>query len=209
MSAAADRRAQVFGVLSFVFGTFGPLIVFYGLLALFGLKAAIGGLVVFFLLDLLRHRLRRIPFTRIYLLTAGLTVAFGLIDIAAQTPFMLSYESVITSVAFGVFFAAGARGKRPLIQEFAEQAEDKPFPERADVVFFFRLLTLLWAGYFFLEASAYLWLARTQPVERAMEIRSVAGPVGLGLMFLFSLQGRRLFALLRRLGWLPVAEPTP
>ena len=203
MSGAADRRARVLGVAGFVLRTFGPLIVFYGLLSAFGLKAAIGGLVVYMLLDVLRHRLYRIPFTRIYLLSAGLTIGFGVIDIAARTPFMLSYESVITSVALGVFFAAGTRGERPLLQDLAEQAEDEPLPPDPEETLFFRLLTLLWAGYFFAEAAGYLWIARTQPVERAVEIRSVISPVGLGLMFLASFQARRLFALLRRLGWLP------
>jgi intracellular septation protein A len=203
------KRTQLLGLLRFVLSEFGPLILFYALLAAFGLKVAIGGSVLFIVLDVLRRRWRGIALTRIYKLSAGLTVAFGLIDLAVRTPFMLSYESVITSVALGCFFVAGSRGERPMIQEFAEQREGKPFPGRADVVFFFRLLTLIWAGYFFVKAAAYLWLAQTLTVAQAMEVRSVAGPVSIGIMMVVSFQGRRLFALLRRLGWLPAPTAVP
>jgi intracellular septation protein A len=199
-------RGKLASLLRFLVGEFAPLLMFYGLLALFGLKPAIGGSIAFIVLDVARHRLRHISFTRVYLLSAGLTVAFGAIDLSVRTPFMLSYESVITSLVVGGFFALGARGERPMLQELAERQEGEAFPVRPDVTHFFRLLTLLWAGYFVVKAAAYFWLARHFSVVEAGVIRSVAGPVSLGLMMLVSYQGRRLFRLCRWLGLLPAAS---
>ena len=202
-------KGGLLGLARFAVAEFGPLIVFYALLAAFGLKVAIAGSVLFILADVLRRRLRGVAFTRIYTLSAGLTVVFGAIDLLVRTPFMLNYESVITSLALAGFFFAGARGERPMIQEFAEQREGKPFPARADITVFFRILTYAWAGYFLLKAVAYFCLAQTGwPLSETMAIRSVTGPVSLGLMFLISFQGRRIFVLMRRLGWLPDAETT-
>lgn len=203
MSGAAGARGRWLGLARFAMAEFGPLIVFYALLAAFGLKPAIAGSLVFIVADMLRRGLRGIGLTRIYIMSAALTVAFGAIDLAVRTPFMLSYESVFSSTVLGLFFVAGARGRRPMIQEFAEQRQGHAFPARPDVVWFFRLLTLMWAASFFLKAAFYLWLARTRPVAEAMAIRAVVGPATLGAMFLISFQGRRLFALLTRLGWLP------
>jgi intracellular septation protein A len=202
-------RRRIGDLLRFLVGEFAPLLLFYALLALFGLKPAIGGSIAFILLDVARHRLRHIAFTRIYMLSAGLTVAFGLIDLSVQTPFMLSYESVVTSLVVGAFFAAGARGERPMLQEMAERSEGEAFPVRPDVTRFFRLLTLFWAAYFVVKAAAYFWLAREFPIGEAGAIRAVAGPASLGVMMLISLQGRRLFRLCRWLGLLPAPATPP
>jgi len=74
---------------------------------------------------------------------------------------------------------------------------------------FFRLFTLAWAAYFFLKAAFYLWTAAVLPMTEAMALRSIVGGVSLALMSLVSAtQGKRLFFLCRRLGWLqPPGEP--
>jgi hypothetical protein len=55
---------------------------------------------------------------------------------------------VIINVAIGIGFVAGARGRKPMPQNIAERRSG-PFSDRADIRYLFRLLTLLWAGYFF------------------------------------------------------------
>jgi intracellular septation protein A len=197
-------------VLQFVFWEFGPLIVLLALSAAFGLKAAIAGTVAFIIVDATRRIWWHIPVTRIYLLSSSLAVIFGSIDLYSQTPFMLKYEAVITNIATGIAFVAGAGGDKPMLQEIAEQ-RSVAFPDRADVRHFFRLFTLVWAGYFFAKAGVYLWLGSVLPLGRAMLVRSVFGSVSLGLMVVVSItQGRRLFFLCRRLGLLPIVEePRP
>jgi intracellular septation protein A len=196
-------------VLSFVLWQFGPLIALLALSAAFGLKVAIAGTIAFIAVDAARRLWSRIPFTRIYLLSSGLAVVFGGIDLLAQAPFMLKYEAVITNVVTGFAFVAGSRGDKPMLQEIAEQ-RGTAVPDRADIREFFRLFTLLWAAYFFLKAGVYFWLGAILPMGRTLLLRSIIGSASMGVMIVLSMtQGRRLFFLCRRLGLLPAVEMAP
>jgi intracellular septation protein A len=197
---------RIRAAVEFAFWEFGPLILLLTLSAWFGLKVAIAGTIAFVIVDATRRFWWHLPFTRVYLLSSSLAVIFGTIDLFSQTPFMLKYEAVITNVATGFAFVAGARGTRPLLQELAEQRSGT-FPDRADIRQFFRLFTLFWAGYFFAKAGLYLWIGSILPLGRAMLIRSVLGGVSLAIMIVVSItQGRRLFVLCSRLGLLPAVE---
>jgi intracellular septation protein A len=188
----------------YVFLEFGALIVFWVTLYTAGIKQAIGASIVFIVLDGSYRWWRKQPVTRIYLLTSALVVVFGGVDLLAADPFMIKYEAVITNIATGMFFVAGARGEKSLIQEVAEKRSQ--FPDRADVRYFFRILTLAWAAYFFAKAAVYLWLGMIFPLEKALELRTVLGGVSLACMSAISLVGRPLFFLCQRLGLLPVIE---
>ena len=202
--------ARLIAVARFVVLEFGPLAAFWILSLTLGVKAAIVGSIFVIAADAIWRRLRRLAFTRLYLLTSGLTLVFGAIDLMSAQPFMLQYEAAVTNVATAVAFAIGAFGAKPLIQEVAEQREGKPFPEAADVRRFFQIFTLFWAAYFFAKALLYCWLAWTLPMTQAMALRSILGGVSLGLMIALSAtQGRRLFFLCRRLGLLPAPAAAP
>ena len=101
--------------------------------------------------------------------TSGLTLIFGLIDLASTSPFMLKYEAVVTNVATGLAFVAGALGEKPIVQEVAEQ-RGETFVATSEVRAFFRLFTLVWAGYFFLKAAFYVWVVWTLPMLKAMAL---------------------------------------
>src|SRR5208337_5549981 len=190
----------------FVLAEFGPLIVFWGLALTLGVKSAILGSILFILADASWRRRKGLAFTRLYLLTSGLTLVFGAIDLAATLPFMLKYEAAVTNVATGAAFVAGALGEKPIIQEVAEQ-RGEAFVATREIRAFFRLFTLAWAAYFFLKAAFYVWMVWTLPMLEAMALRSVVGSISLGLMIAVSAtQGRRFFFLCRRLGLLPKPE---
>ncbi|HBK05968.1 MAG TPA: hypothetical protein DDZ81_08890 [Acetobacteraceae bacterium] len=197
------------GALRWIIADFGPLIIFWVLNLSFGIRIAIAGSVLFIIADSLWRWRRGLPFTRLYLLTATLTVVFGCVDLLAVTPFMLKYEAVITNAFTGCAFVVGARGPRPMLQELAEQRQGNPFPDRPDITRFFGLFTLLWAGYFFVKAAAYLAVGAMMPLTQAMAVRSVAGSASLALMIALSVtQGRRLFGLCQRLRMLPSVPET-
>jgi intracellular septation protein A len=192
-------------MLKGVLADFGPLIVFWLIDVGFGLKPAIAGALLAILIDSLwRWRSGR-SFTRLYLLTSMLTVVFGCIDLLSADPFMLKYEAVITNSVTGVAFVFGARGPKPIIQEFAEQREGVAFNDRPEFPRFFQLFTLLWAGYFFVKAGFYWVVGEMLPLAQAMAVRAVVGTASLVLLiFISSTQGRRLFRLFKRMGLLPV-----
>jgi intracellular septation protein A len=199
----AIRMSRLLSAARFALAEFGPLIVFWGLTATFGVKPAILGSILFIAADACWRRWKGLPFTRLYLLTSGLTLVFGLIDLARTSPFMLKYEAVVTNAATGLAFVAGVLGDKPIIQEVAEQ-RGEAFVATREVTAFFRLFTLAWAAYFFVKAAFYLWIVWTLPMLEAMALRSAIGGVTLGLMIaLRATQGRRLFFLCRRLGLLP------
>jgi hypothetical protein len=194
----------VLGALRWVAADFGPLLIFWALDLSLGIKVAIAGSVLFIIGDGLRRWRRGLAFTRIYLLTSVLTVVFGGVDLLSATPFMLKYEAVITNAFTGLAFLTGARGSRPLVLELAEQRQGFAFPQRADIVRFFQLFTLLWAGYFVVKAGFYLGVAAMMPMQRAMMVRSIVGSASMAVMVALSVtQGRRLFRLCQWLGWLP------
>jgi intracellular septation protein A len=198
--------SRLSAVVRFALSEFGPLIVFWMLAATLGVKPAILGSILFIAADAAWRRRKRLPFTRLYLLTSGLTLVFGLVDLTSTSPFMLKYEAVITNAATAFAFVAGALGEKPIIQEVAEQ-RGEAFVATDEMRAFFRLFTQVWAAYFFLKAAVYLWMAWTLPMLEAMALRSIAGSLSLGLMIVVSAtQGRRLFFLCRRLGLLPKPE---
>ncbi len=202
---------RLIGISRYVADEFGPLIAFWVLAAALGLKAGIAGSIAVIVAGVLWRLVRRRAFTRIYILVAVLTVVLGVVDLLSDTPAMIIYESVITNVVTGIAFVIGASGRKPMIQEMAEQRAEIPNPDRADTRRFFQLFTLLWAAYFFVKAAFYLWLARTMPLAEALAVRSLVGGVSLGLMIGISVtQGKRLFLLCRKWGLLPkVPAETP
>ena len=182
---------------------FGGLITFWTLVLVVDVKAAIAGAMAYILVDALRLWRGGLGFSRLWLLGSVLTAAFGAIDLASRTPFMLAYEAVVTNAATGLAFIAGAAGPKPLVQALAEQ-RNGAYPDRADIRAFFRLFTLLWAGYFMLKAALYFWAAWTLPLTEAMGLRSMIGPASLVVFTALSVShGERLFAACRRLGLLP------
>ena len=186
-----------------VIAELGPLIVFWTLAVSVGLKVAIAGSMATIALQSAAKLYRRERFTRLYLIVSSLTLAFGAVDLYAATPFLIVYEAPITNVLTGAAFVAGAFGETPMLQELALRRPDADLPASAEVRRFFRLFTLIWAAYFFLKAAGYLWLAATLPLTQALALRSILGALSLGLMIALSVtQGRRLFFLCRRAGWL-------
>ena len=190
-------------LLAFAAAEFGPLIVFLALSATLGLKPAIAGAVAATLLDAAWRLWRRRRFTRLYLVTTALTLGFGAVDLLAPTPFLLVYEAPITNLLTGLAFLVGSMGETPMLQEIAQAHLPDSLPPAGQTTRFFRLLTLIWAAYFFVKAGVYVWLAATLPMAEAIALRSALGGLSLALMSVVSMtQGRRMFFAFRRWGWL-------
>jgi intracellular septation protein A len=200
--------AKALALVQFALREFGPLIVFLVVSTWFGVKLAIALSIVTVIGESAWRWRRGEGFTVLYLLVSGLTLVFGAVDLYAASPFMLKYEAVITNIAMGVAFAFGAFGEKPMLQELAEHRAASPFPITTEVRRFFQLFTLVWAGYFVAKAALYAWLGFILPLTEAIALRSMIGTVSLAfLIAISSTQGRRLFFLCRRLGWLPRATP--
>ena len=184
----------------------GPLAIFWILLWTVDLKIAIGIGVVLLLADATFRYWRGMPITKLYILSGGLTVFFGAIDLWAQTPFMLKYEDVITSLVIAAVLGWGARGEKAMIQGMVEQQHPGAIEDAPDLRRFFKLFTLLWALYFLLKAAVYLWLGVILPMEQALTVRPIVGTVSLGAMMLLSWKAQALFDFGVRVGILPAVN---
>lgn len=181
----------------------GPLLIFWILLWTVDLKIAIAVGVVLLLGDAAYRYWRGMPITKLYVLSGGLTVLFGAIDLWAETPFMLKYEDVITSLIVAAVLAWGARGEKSMIQGLVEQQHGDAFEDGPDIRRFFKLFTLLWAAYFVLKAVAYLWMGAVMPMEEALKVRPIVGMVSLGAMMVLSWKAQLLFDFGVKIGVLP------
>jgi len=195
------------GLIRYVAAEFGPLIVFLALSAAFDIKIAIAGTVAATLIDAGWRWFARRPFTRLYLIVTALTLGFGAVDLLAPTPFLIVYEAPITNLLTGAAFLAGAFGEEPLVMEIAQSRAPERIPQTPQTRRFFRLFTLVWVAYFVLKAIAYVWIAATLPMAQAIALRSALGGISLAVMIaISSTQGRRLFNLCRRRGWLGASQ---
>lgn len=181
---------------------FASIAVFYALLYTVGLKAAIGGTMLFLAIDAYRRHRMKLGFPRIYLLSSAMVLVFGAIDLFSENPFMIKYEAVISSLVIAAILMWGARGKS-IIEQLVEQQEGMPLEGQPDVQRFFQLMTLIWAGYFAAKAVFYYWMGETMPLDRLLELRPVVGIASMIAMVLLMTQARHLFSLLRRWGMLP------
>ena len=193
--------------------TFGGLLIFQAVLWTWGAKPAIAASLAYLLLDGAWRLARRQKLPAVWLLSNGLALAFGIVDLWARTPFMIRYEGVISNVIVGLLFLAGAGGERPRFMTLVEQGMGQPLPKgRPELVAFFRAFAILWAVYAFAKAGLVLWLVETYPLPTALALRSLVGAVTLVPMLALSFGGRRVFALCQRVGLFrprPLQDPAP
>jgi intracellular septation protein A len=192
------------------FGTFGPLIIFVAAEHLLSLRWAIGLSTSYTLAEIAWRMWRREKLSQLFIFTAAMTLGFGGIDLVLNQPVFLKYEAVATNVLTGVYFAASVFGGKSLIEAAYAQAprEDKP-PLDPELRAFFRLLTMIWAIYFFVKSVAYFFVARAYDYDHALAIRTVAGNVSMFALLGISLVGgRTLLKLVQRVGLFRV-EPEP
>lgn len=190
---------------------FGPMVVFMVVVRVLSIRWAIALSMLWTVAELAWCRVRKQPPTRIFLFTAAMTLAFGAIDLYQNAPVFLKWEAVLTNIITGLYFGATVFSGKSLIQEFYERSQgvtELPRPELAD---YFRAFTGVWAGYFFVKAIVYAWLAQRYSFERALAIRAVVGSVSFyALLGVSTVLGRPLFNLARRFGlFAPKAAPAP
>jgi intracellular septation protein A len=190
---------KVVSFLKFAFENFGPLIAFYGTNHFFGMRAALGAALAYALTEVAYKLVRRQKLTALFKISAGLSVAFGVLDLCLKNPIFFRFEGAISNVITGGFFAATLWSKKTLIQEVAEKrAPGKPIPPER--LYRFRALTIMWVAYFFAKAVAYAWISMRYSLEEALAIRTAVGTTSFYAMLGFSLfLSKRFFDLLDRL----------
>lgn len=197
-----DRLKKLLGTAAF---DFGGVIIFYALFATLGLRTAIAGTLVFVPLDALRRHKLGIGFPRLYILSTGLVLIFGSIDVFSRQPFMLKYEGAVTETIVGIAFAIGSRGRSIIEELVLQQQPDYSVPHRRR---FFQLITRSWSIYYLCMACFFLWVSQHVTLIHAVGIRQIASLIGAVVMALFSFSGQFAFRLFQLLGLLPKQPDT-
>ena len=197
---------KLVSLLKFAANNFGPLIVFYLSNHFYGIKFAIAVSVTYSIADVVYQKIKKRPVSTFFLFSAGVTLVFGAVDLYLARSVLFNYEPAITNFITALFFLYGAFKEKPLIQEFAERQKKESISSTPDRVYFFRVFTLIWSGYFFLKAGFYIWLAaQSMSLDRMIMIRSAVGGGSLYAMIGLSfVGGRRLFLIMKKNGMLPV-----
>jgi len=201
------------GIVAWILRDFGPLLVFYVTNHFFGFVPAIIVAMAWSVADVTLIKLRKQEVSTFLEFSITVTLLFGVVDLYLQGPFLFRYEAVLSNVVTGVFFALTLRGKKSLIQEFAERralAGGTAVPINPDTIYYFRLCTRVWVVYFFLKAAFYAWTAYRYDLEKALAIRLLVGNVTFyALLFVSIFLARPIILSLRRLGLTPSARPEP
>lgn len=168
---------------------FGPLIVFFVVKNTAGLKPAIAATIAWSIGEFTYVAAwKREKPTQFFYFTMGTTLLFGWIDLYSDIPFLFRYEAVLTNILTGIYFGATVFVGKPLIQEFAETTNTEDVKTLGAKIYL-RYLTVVWAGYFFVKALIYFYLAHSDlSLEQVTVIRSVLGPVS----FVAMLGGERI-----------------
>lgn len=197
-------------VLGGVFASVGPLVVFVGAEHLLNLRWAIGLSTAYTLGEVIWRKARKQKLDQVFIFTAAMTLGFGSIDLVLNQPVFLKYEAVGTNVLTGIYFGVNAYAEKSLIQAAYEKAPNAK-PVTAELAAYFRVLTLVWAAYFFVKSVGYFFVARAYDYDHALAIRTVAGNVSmfalLGLCWLF---GEQMFEAAKWLRLVRIdAQPEP
>ena len=180
MVEATKEPSRAAGIVRFVLESFGPLIVFVVLEHAVSLFAAIVSSIVagVILVALQVVRDRKIsPFTAY---VAASVAVFGVLDLKYQSGFFVKLEPALGNTFTGLFFLGTVLVGRPVILELAQKQRKEPFTERG--VAYLRGLTIAWGLFFFVRATAYVWMAYRLTIDQALAIRSIAGPLSFGVM---------------------------
>ncbi|MBV1833457.1 hypothetical protein [Novacetimonas pomaceti] len=179
----------------------GGIIIFAVLASMGCTRLAIAATVAFVAFDAMRRVRGHLGMPRLWVLSNGLALVLGVVDLSCATPFLFRYESVFTNIVLAAAFALGAFGRKSIVQTIVEERQGMPISsDRVGLLAFFRAFTLLWSGYFMLKAMAYLWMAVYLTPERALAIRGTLGTGSLVAMILLGQRGADVFRLCRRMG---------
>lgn len=190
---------------AFVFKNFGPLVVFYGLNSIWGLKAAIAGTLVATIVEIVLAFRKKEPLSGFFIFCVIMTVGFGIVDLVLADSFLFRYEAAITNLITCVYFGSTAFGSRPLLAELARKSGKFNRQVDPDLIFYFKIFTWIWTIYFFLKAWVYYDQAKaTTNVNELLLKRFLIGNGSFVLMFVISVfAGRYLLVFLRHMKWLP------
>jgi hypothetical protein len=189
-----------------VLRSMAPVLAYYVADWAWGLRPAIIASTLWSMGEVVVHLIQKQPLDSLFKFTAVTTFLFGMVDLLCTSPWLFSYEPVVTNAVTAGFLVVLARGSLgPLLEQVYQARPDL----RGDDGVVTRLRVAVWMMVAFTVAKVplYLWMAWKLPVESAMNARVMVGNVSLVLMLVavrFGLEP--VLRAAQRLGWIAAEE---
>ncbi len=171
--------------LGYFFRNFATPVAFFILFKLQGPKPAIFLAIAVTLLQVLAHKVQRIPFSPFFIVASGFTVLFGSMDLLSTSPryFRLepfAHNFLLASVILVTLFTG-----HPLAAWFVRALPERFRPPTTGLAgqSYLRKLTWVWVGYLYLKSFLFLWLAFRVDLGNLILLRSLIGGGTLVLLF--------------------------
>ncbi len=197
-AAAPPAKASRVGLMV---RSFAPILAYYLADWAWGLRPAIIASTVWSMGEVVVHLVQRQPLDSLFKFTAVTTFLFGMVDLACTSPWLFSYEPVVTNAVSAAFLAMLARGPMtPILQQVYQARPDL----RGDpgLVVRMRAALAVMVAFTVAKVPLYLWMAWALPVEKAMNARMIVGNGSLVVMVVALRFGLNpLLRLGHRLGW--------
>jgi intracellular septation protein A len=163
-----------------------------------GLRAALISIIACIFIEIIIFRIYKKKISNFFKFFAAITTIFGFIDLYLDQVELIKYEAVLTNFCFGIYFYISLFNGGSLIMEFAKSW--KLIPEKIDLDLekYLRLLTIIWAFYFFIRAIIYAFIAYNFSFEKFTFIRIVFGKITLVILVLISVFGHKLRGFLKK-----------
>lgn len=185
---------------------FGPVLVFYGVNTISGLKPAIAASTLYSVGEIASKVRKKEKLTSIFKYSAVMILTFGGVDLCFQQSFLFKYEASMTNLLVGLFFGASLFSEKTIIQEFYENT-DNTKPTTRDRVVYFKFLTTVWVTYFFVKACAYYWMSSRVSMKQGLVLRAIIGSASFYAMLFVSILGSKtIFPWMKKWNLLPAAE---
>jgi hypothetical protein len=138
----------------------GPLVIFYPLLMLTGLRGALVGALCWSYAALIRRLRRGEPASALLLLGTLLLTIRTVISLVTGSAFLYFAQPLVGTIAIAVVLLASAVAGRPFTQRFAHDfcPIDPAILARPRIHRFFRQISVLWAATLLINSGLVLWL---------------------------------------------------
>ncbi len=190
--------------LKFILSNFGPIIGFYLVNQLWGMKVGVFASIILVIAEYLWLKHKDESISTFFYFSSGMIILFGVIDLIIQKPLFIKFEASITNLFFALFFGHSIFKEKSLIQEIAETQKKTSETQSEDKKFYFKIMTCFWSIYFLGKSIFYLWINLNASLNEGLLIRMIVGKVSLWIMLFISVGlSRQIWKLFEKLKLFP------
>ena len=174
---------RILDAFRYLFLNFATPLVFYFVFHWKGAKPAIGFAIGVTLVQGGAHVVYRERFSPFFILSSGLILIFGALDLLVQDPRFFRFEPAVQNFGVGSLFWVAQWKKFPVIRVFVQA-----LPRRIQSEFlepdeaYLRRVTWVWVGYLYLKGLFFLYLAVSVDLGALILLKSVVGTGSLLVM---------------------------